>query len=611
MNALALSHLDRVTAELEGSVNINRMKKLLYFVVYGKWEVSETKLTDVELKDLVREIIGLNYNLEQLEGLLKDICSKINKQVEYLAISGEIIQKIAPIYLEKSEIIASEGNSLNASNGDSSSDNLLVIHQQAALLTRLYDLDEKKQVQNDLFEVRLKLVQRTNPLRVKILIFSAIDRLFTFSESDWSALKKHRLDELLEKLLRKCPSKKDLENQLYQTAKKFENKNENIQVASAIVKYLGLLYEKNAPQVLHHQVSAEITEKVITHFSDQPVKDDSDFSNLISFHPQAEEEAIAHSNNGSIPTQSPIDSFSSGDEVASVEYDQYPGQVYAGESVEYHQYPGQIYAGEDEITIPELHTSVSAHFSAESELLEKQYEDELINYPAGYSLGFASKINSRITASLKRHLVLEDEINHLVIMQVNRLAEEMENGLSELEEMLDDRLQNQEVLQASSLKYDSMKQMMVQIQAKTSKYLDLLNQMEQAELQDLKALSNHSSPGQNSARSAEPAEAETEDDPEAKVLQLAKEGNAKAIAALMNQTLKGRGIHTLATIKNECLHIVLESEKELNQKASINVVRKNLVPLEITSITKVKVHWRKTGSKSPVWSHEFTYIVDG
>lgn len=597
----ALSHLDQVTAELEGSVNINRMKKLLYFVVYGKWEVSETKLTDVEVKDLLREVIGLNYNLEQLEGLLKDICSKINKQVEYLAISGEIIQKISPIYVERSEIISIAGNSLNGSNGsngDSSIDNLLVSQQQAALLTRLYDLDEKKQVQSDLFEVRLKLVQRTNPLRVKILIFSAIDRLFTFSESDWSALKKYRLDELLEKLLRKCPSKKDLENQLYQTSKKFENKNENIQVASAIVKYLGPLYEKNTPQVLHHQVIAEITEKVTTHFSDQPVKDDSDFSNLISFPPQAEEEAIAHSNNGNgaITDRSPIDSWSSGDEVASVEY---------------HQYPGQVYAGEDEITIPELHTSVSEHFSAESDLLEQQYKDELINSSGRYTLSFASNINSRITASLKRHLVLEDEINHLVIMQVNRLAAEMENGLSELEQMLDDRLQNQEGFQASSLKYNSLKQMMMQIQAKTSKYLDLLNQLEQAELQDLKALSTQSIPGQNPTRSAEPAEAETDDDQEAKVLQLAKEGNAKAIAALMNQTLKGRGIHTLATIKNECLHIVLESEQELNQKASINVVRKNVVPLEITSISKVKVHWRKTGSKSPVWSHEFTYIVDG
>jgi hypothetical protein len=597
MNALALSHLDRVTAELEGSVNINRMKKLLYFVVYGKWEVSETKLTDVDLKDLLRKVIGLNYNLEQLEGLLKDICSKINKQVEYLAISGDIIQKIAPLYLEPSEIISSEVNSSNGSNRDASIDNLLVSHQQAALLTHLYDVDEKKQVQNDLFEVRLKLVQRTNPLRVKILIFSAVDRLFTFSESDWSALKKHRLDELLQKLLRKCPSKKDLENQLYQTAKKFENKNENIQVASAIVKYLGPLYEKKPPQVLHHQVSAEITGKVTTHFSEQPVKDDSDFPNLISFHPQAEE-AIAHANNGAIPTQSPIDSWSSGDEVPSGEY---------------HQYPGQVYAGEDEITIPELHTSVSEHFSAGSELLEKKPGDELMNSPAPYFPSWASKINSRITASLKRHLVLEDEINHLVSMQVNRLAEEMENGLSELEHMLDDRLENQEleVFQAASLKYDSMKQMMMQIQAKTSKYLDLLNQMQQAELQNLKAFSNHSIPGQNPARSAEPAEAETDDDPEAKVLQLAKEGNAKAIAALMNQILKGRGIHTLATIKNDCLHIVLESEKEPNQKASINVVRKNVLPLEITSITKVKVHWRKTGSKSPVWSHEFTYIVDG
>ncbi len=598
MNALARSHLDRVTAELEGSVNINRMKKLLYFVVYGKWEVSETKLTDVEIKDLVRGVIDLNYNLEELESLLKKICSQLNKQIEYLAVSEEIIQKIAPIYTERSEIISSrEGNYSNGTNGENSIDNLLVSHQPAAVLNRLYDIDEKKRLQNELFEVRLKLVQRTNPLRVKILIFSAIERLFTFSESDWSALKKHRLDELLEKLLLKCPSKKDLENQLYQTAKKFENKNENIQVASAIVKHLGSLYNKNT-SFLPHPSSKEITGKITTDLSDLPVKNDSDSNNydanIVAFQPQAERAEIAHLNNGSIPpAESPVESCFSEDEFAVLKERPDPG-----------------YADEDEITIPDLHVSASENFAEAHELLEKKPGHKLVNSTDPYAPIWTSEINSKITASLKRHMVLEAEIERLISMQVNRLVQEIDRGLSELEQILDERLKNQEVFQAASLKYNSLKQMMAQIQAKTLRYLDLLNQIEQAELPDLKVLSNHSSPGQNSAIDTEPADAQTNDDPEDKLRQLAKAGNAKAIAALMNQILKGRGIHALATIKQDCLHIVLESEKEPNPKASINIVRKNVVPWEIPSITKVKVHWRQTGSKSPVWSHEFTYTVE-
>ena len=66
----------------------------------------------------------------------------------------------------------------------------------------------------------------------------------------------------------------------------------------------------------------------------------------------------------------------------------------------------------------------------------------------------------------------------------------------------------------------------------------------------------------------------------------------------------------MAAIKNACLHIVLESDQEPNQQASINLVRQKVLPWQISSITKVKVHWRKRGSKSAMWSQEFIYTVE-
>lgn len=590
----SLSPLEQVTAELESSVNLTRMKKLLYFVLYGKWEVNEHKLTELELKDILTEIIGLNYSLEQLEGLLKDICSKINKQVEYLAISDEIIKKIAPLYLNSAPILSTVSDSLNR---DNSTENGLATYQQSTILTK-YDVEEKKQVKQDLLEVRLKLVQRTNPLRVKILIFSAMHHLFTFSEADWLALKKYRLDELLEKILQKCPRKKDLENLLYQTAKKFENKNENIQVASAIVKYLGPLYEKNASELLQPQGGEQSTGNLANALPEKPVQEYAESSNIMALNQPENELAIAALNNGYSPAEPPTNSINSTNSLPSGS--DFPELAY--------HHSGQIYAEEDEITIPELHSNLPEHCSEEIDFLPKKYGDDLVKFSSSYS-AITTKFSPKITESLKQHLLVEEAINQLVSLQVSRVMEVMEKSLSELEQILDERLENQTYLQAAALKYNSLKQMISQIEAKTSKYLDLLNQMQQAEMQELKTLNPEASADKKPAKSAEPAAEERDDDSEAKVLQLAKEGNAKAIATLMNNLLKGRGIHVLATIKNDWLHIVLESEKELNQKASINVVRKNLVPLEIAGINKVKVHWRKTGSKSPAWSQEFNYLA--
>ncbi|MCT7967037.1 hypothetical protein NG799_11885 [Laspinema sp. D1] len=43
------------------------------------------------------------------------------------------------------------------------------------------------------------------------------------------------------------------------------------------------------------------------------------------------------------------------------------------------------------------------------------------------------------------------------------------------------------------------------------------------------------------------------------LLELAKQGDAKAIATLMNRKLQPKGITAKASMKNDCLQIMLES----------------------------------------------------
>ena len=607
----ALYGLDDVVVGLEDSVNLDRIKKLLYFVVYGKWEGNNKKLGEIEVKKMLGDLLELNYSLEELDSLLKDICSKINKQVEYLEVADQIIHVLAPLYPE----VSSE-NSMPISWMKDSTQELLDLERQSIIqsslsgdpvppLTKAIGLegDAEDGVRNDLFDVRLKLVQRTNPLRVKILIFSALNQPFTFSDRDWLALKKYRLDELLKKLLINCPHKKTLENRLYKTAKKFENKNENIQVASAIVKYLSPLYEKISHKLIHEAVNQgtafianenseddSVDKRVEKSVEDERAERD-DLANY---------EAIADRQNG-YSDQAPIN------------LSQRESQHFLDD----YQYPGQIYAEENEHTIPELHTGLSEDVRKLTNFLENDRDRAVNRAENMHPVGQVRK-GLKIMDSLKRNLGLEEELKTLVNSHVNRLMQEVETALSDLENLLDDRLKGQQAAKASSLKYKSMKEMIYLVQENTSKYLDLLHEMQEADIQQpdpsTQPWSNppatEQNHGQLSADRRQPKVDKSADATQAKVIKLAKEGNPKAIAALMNQLLKSRGIHTLATIKNYCLHIVLESEQELNQKASIKVVRKNVMPLELSCITKVKVHWRKTGSQSPAWSHDFSYHVD-
>jgi hypothetical protein len=89
------------------------------------------------------------------------------------------------------------------------------------------------------------------------------------------------------------------------------------------------------------------------------------------------------------------------------------------------------------------------------------------------------------------------------------------------------------------------------------------------------------------------------------LLELAKQGNANAIAALINRQLQTKGITAKAALKNGCLQVVLESAQAPNQQALVEFIRKGITNISPKSIERVKIHRKQINTSSPLWSIEF------
>ena len=86
--------------------------------------------------------------------------------------------------------------------------------------------------------------------------------------------------------------------------------------------------------------------------------------------------------------------------------------------------------------------------------------------------------------------------------------------------------------------------------------------------------------------------------------ELLKQGDPKAIASSINRTLKPKGINADVTRNDDCLHIILESDKVPSQMALVDFIRSGMTNLGVESIHTVKVYGRRTGDGSAAWEDE-------
>ena len=88
-------------------------------------------------------------------------------------------------------------------------------------------------------------------------------------------------------------------------------------------------------------------------------------------------------------------------------------------------------------------------------------------------------------------------------------------------------------------------------------------------------------------------------------IQLARQGNSKAIATLLNSKLHPEGINAKVSMFNSWLHILLESDELPDRSPIIDLIRSQLLELKLDSIKRIKLLFKRYIDEYPTWGQEF------
>ena len=93
------------------------------------------------------------------------------------------------------------------------------------------------------------------------------------------------------------------------------------------------------------------------------------------------------------------------------------------------------------------------------------------------------------------------------------------------------------------------------------------------------------------------------------LLKLAKQGDAIAIAALMNAVLNSQQIRVKARVQQGCLQVMLKSARPLHQHATVAFIRRGMMQLQPDSIEAVRAYAWQIGREFPDWIAEFSLPI--
>ena len=230
------SILEDIAQEIEGDTNAIRMKKLIAYVCKNRWENDENILEKFNLSELIGEINQANPTRDELIAAFAKQVQTLNRKAEYGLLAQIIISKLEKLYSESGESTYIKSRKKAESNPSEES-----TPKQDIEIQPISPQNEVKQIY-DPFELRLEVMNYTNPLRAKILVFSVIYHPFKGTGQDWTILRTETLDDLLGKLFSTCKTFPELESKLYTTVKRIANPDENNQAASAIARSLKPFY---------------------------------------------------------------------------------------------------------------------------------------------------------------------------------------------------------------------------------------------------------------------------------------------------------------------------------------------------------------------------------
>lgn len=91
-------------------------------------------------------------------------------------------------------------------------------------------------------------------------------------------------------------------------------------------------------------------------------------------------------------------------------------------------------------------------------------------------------------------------------------------------------------------------------------------------------------------------------------VELAKQGDVKAITFLINRSLQPKGITAKVILKDACLQVMLEAVQIPDQQTLAPFIHKGVTGLKSVLIKKLNVFGRQIGEKIPAWSQELEIL---
>ena len=562
----ALSILDEVVRELEQDVNLSRIKKIIFFACKDCWENDPAQLASADVGNLIEELCAKYSRLEDIETVLNSIVAKVNKKTEYALVADQIVCQLSRFY-EYQDFTKLETNISNFGGYEAP---VFDDHFSSQLPAG----ESSERDPGNLFDVRQKILQQTNPLRAKILIFSTLYHEFTFSDRDWLLLKTQELDKLLRQMFNVCGSLAELESNLYGTADRLDNTDEYDQAASVIIKAMNPCYAKL------QQEERDIAEDSATEDS---VSEDYDQTHL---------------NNSFYEDIVPVDRRNEYFEPGDIT------QIIQAAPAHYHYDPQKSYLVPDTEKNVQFQEPKTSGNNSTADFRQEFVETFPISETQTIVESFepAAPVTINISDSIKRKLGLEDEMKGLVSQSANSATAQIEKIFSELEAAMNGKFSTESAEERLYWKYKSLRNYVGKVQGFTDKLMEMLSEVESKE--------SGRSPAETQENIAENISATEQEKSSAKpnqyqLVAMAKQGKPKAIAILINQLLQPKGITATAGFKEGWLHVILESAEVPNQQDTAIYIYKKLGTLKSQSLTHVKIHGRQLGNKTVAWTQEF------
>ncbi len=267
--------IDQVVANLANNTEQSRIKKLIFAACKNKWENNTAIIDKYGLKNLILELRQVNLSKNELRQAFNRIVDNINKKGLYLAIAKVILGHMEILYdtnvefeedkkeqEEPTQIYDTQIVPLDKRQNQSPNITPRQYRESNALATSIVEFNpdelrreiEQNQTVNipfpvqrieyDAFETRLQIVQFTNPLRAKILLFSIVLHPWDESGQDWSTLRSYTLEDLLDQIIQSGKPIKEIESRLQALAKKQKDVESSLQTASVIVQAIQHIMEK-------------------------------------------------------------------------------------------------------------------------------------------------------------------------------------------------------------------------------------------------------------------------------------------------------------------------------------------------------------------------------